>query len=240
MYYRMKLNGTFEFSINTPERDVALEKFQNALMYTGTMEDPTYDILFLPEEKDWKCRFFFMANFAFESDLNNKEEAAAEFLMGFEHLGEPIELDYQIEQAKIHVIKKEPGKVLEAVEIDATYLCDLAEPFFGENVIMQRIALDSAHTFWLLVDEDGLLKNLPRNFLLPTGGFRPIQKIVGTAVFVKSKFADIWEGIYDYEVDDLDESYQQAIRALLSDDIQQTLDKEFEDYGSGFTFITKI
>lgn len=107
---------------------------------------------------------------------------------------------------------------------------------------MERVALNRNRTFWMLVDEDGLSKRLPRNFLLSTeNGYFPVQKIVGTAVFVKSKFADIFNDlIYDYEVDDLDESYQQAIRSILSDDVQQMLDKKFEDYGSGFTFITKI
>lgn len=242
MYYRMKLNGTFEFSINTPERDVALEKFQNALMYTGTMEDPTYDILFLPEEKDWKCRFFFMANFAFESDLNNKEEAAAEFLTDFEHLGETIELDYQIEQAKPRVLKKEPGKDPEIVEVDATYLSDLAQFFFGEKVIMQRIALDSANTFWMLVDEDGLMKKLPRNFLMATGGrFFSIQKIVGTAIFARSNFADVFnEEIYDYEIRDLDADHQKVVDLILSDSVQKALNMMFEDYDSGCIFVEEM
>ena len=107
---------------------------------------------------------------------------------------------------------------------------------------MERVALNRNRTFWMLVDEDGLSKRLPRNFLLATeNGYFPVQKIVGTAVFVKSKFADILNDlIYDYKVDDLDESYQQAIRSILSDDVQQMLDKKFEDYSSGFTFITKI
>ena len=104
---------------------------------------------------------------------------------------------------------------------------------------MERVALNRNRTFWMLVDEDGLSKRLPLNFLLKTENiYFPIQKIVGTAVFVKSKFADVWnEEIYDYEVDDLDAAYQRIVRTILLDDIQQTLNKEFEDYGS---FITKI
>lgn len=240
MNYRIKLNGTFEFPIEGADKQRALERFQDALEYIGTMENPAYDTLFVPGEKEYQCHFYFAAVFVFDSDAN-ENEAAAEFLADFEHLGEPVELDYQIEQVKARIIKKEPGKDPEVIEVDVKYLCDLTKLFFGDHVIMQRVALNRDRTLWLLVDEDGLLKDLPRNFLLPTGGFRPIQKIIGTAVFVKSKFADVWnEEIYDYEVDDLDENYQQTIRALLSDDIQQTLDKEFEDYGSGLTFITEI
>ena len=242
MNYRIKLNGIFEFPIAAADEKSALERFRSALAYIGTMEDPAYDTLFVPEEKGYQCHFCFVATFVFKSDLNEKDEAAAEFLADFEHIGEPIQLDYQIEQVKFHVIKKEPGKELEVLEVDATYLCDLQKIFFKENITMERVALNRNRTFWMLVDEDGLSKRLPRNFLLSTeNGYFPVQKIVGTAVFVKSKFADIFNDlIYDYEVDDLDESYQQAIRSILSDDVQQMLDKKFEDYGSGFTFITKI
>lgn len=241
MNYRIKLNGTFEFPIKRADKKRALEKFQSALAYIGTIEEPAYDTLFIPGEKGYQCHFCFMATFAFQSDLN-KDEAAADFLADFEHIGEPIQLDYQIEQVKFHVIKKEPGKELEVLEVDATYLCDLQKIFFGENITMERVALNRNRTFWMLVDEDGLSKRLPLNFLLETENICfPIQKIVGTAVFVKSKFADVWnEEIYDYEVDDLDAAYQRIVRTILLDDIQQTLDKEFEDYGSGFTFITKI
>lgn len=240
MNYRIKLNGSFEFPMESADKKRALEEFQKALKYIGTMEDPTYDILFLIGEKGWQCQFYFLASFIFESNLD-KEEAAAEFLEGFEHLGEPIDLDYEVSPVKFHVIKKEPGKDPEVVEVDVTYLCDLAKLFFGDHVTMQRIALDRVRTFWLLVDEDGLLKDLPRNFLLPMGGFHPVQKIVGTAIFARSKPADIWnKEIYDYEVDDLNEKYQQAINAILSDNTQQALASTFEDYRSGFTFITQV
>lgn len=240
MNYRMKLKGIFEFPIASNEKERALEKFQDALNHAGSMEDPAYSTHFLLGENGWRCRFTFIASFIFESSLD-KEKAAAEFLTKFEHLGEPIRLGYQIEQAKCRVLKKEPGQAPEVVEVDATYLCDLKKIFFEERITMERVPLNRERTFWMLVDEDGLSKRLPRNFLLATeNSYFPVEKIVGTAVFVKSKFADVWEDIYDYEVSDLDIDHQQAIRTVLSDDIQQVLDKIFVDYDSGFTFIKKI
>ena len=240
MNYRIKLNGTFEFPIEGADEQRVLERFQDALEYIGTMEDPMYDTLFVPGEKEYQCRFYFAAAFVFDSDAN-ENEAAAEFLADFEHLGEPIELDYQIEQIKARIIKKEPGEAPEVIEVDAKYLCDLTKLFFGDHVIMQRVALNRDRTLWLLVDEDGLLKDLPRNFLLPMGGFHPVQKIVGTAIFARSKPADVWDKeIYDYEVDDLSEKHQQAVNAILSDNAQQALASTFEDYKTGLTFITQV
>ena len=241
MNYRIKLNASFEFPMESADKKRALEEFQKALKYIGTMENPTYDILFLIGEKGWQCQFYFLASFIFESNLD-KEEAAAEFLEGFEHLGEPVDLDYEVSPIKFQVIKKEPGKAPEVVEVNGIYLCDLKKIFFDERITMERVALNRDHTVWMLVDEDGLMKRLSRNFLLGTSNsYFPIQKIVGTAVFVQTKPVDIWDQeIYDYEVDDLDADSQKAINRILSNDVQQALDKKFEDYDSGFTFITQI
>ena len=107
---------------------------------------------------------------------------------------------------------------------------------------MQRIALDSANTFWMLVDEDGLMKKLPRNFLMATGGrFFSIQKIVGTAIFARSNFADVFnEEIYDYEIRDLDADHQKVVDLILSDSVQKALNMMFEDYDSGCIFVEEM
>lgn len=241
MNYRIKLNGVFEFPTTTTENGAALEKFQDTLKHAGTMENPLYDIIFVPGEKGWKCYFYFMASFIFESSLD-KEKATAEFLTNFEHIGEPIELDYIIEKVNPRILKKEPGKEPEIIEVDARYLCDLVKPFFGEGVTMERVALNHERTLWMLVDEDGLYKNLPLNFLMSSGSPHfPIQKIVGTALFVESNYADIWsEEIYDYEINDLGVDYQKVICTMFSDEMQKSLKEQFKDYGRGYIIFEKM
>lgn len=104
---------------------------------------------------------------------------------------------------------------------------------------MERVPLNREHTLWMLVDEDGLAKDLPLNFLMPMdNAYFPIQKIVGTAVFVRTKPADVWnEEIYDYEVANLPENQAQAIQGIFSEDTQAQLHGKFSDYGKGHVVI---
>ena len=132
-----------------------------------------------------------------------------------------------MENGVFRVLKKKPGKSIESVKVEATYLSDVGEALLGRKVTIERIPMNSEKTMWILIDEDGLGKDLPT-----ISPYFPIQKIVGTAVFVCSKYSDIFaEEIYDYEVCDLSNQLERIAHLILSDDIQQSLSKNFTDYG---------
>lgn len=239
MNYQIRLDGMFEFPTQTAYKDTILDQFQKGLSYKGTLEEAMYDIDVVPNGENMLCQFFLKAGFEFRSDASTNE-AVAEFLEEFEHLGEPVELDYSIQEAVHQILVKEPGKPAEVRTTDAFYLCDLKGLFpGGSSFTMERVSLNKEHTLWMLVDEDGLAKELPLNFLMPMDhAYFPIQKIVGTAVFVRTKPADVWnEEIYDYEVANLPENQAQAIQGIFSEDTQAQLHGKFSDYGKGHVVI---
>lgn len=239
MNYQIRLDGMFEFPTQTAYKDTILDQFQKGLSYKGTLEEAEYDIDVIPNGENMLCQFFLKAGFEFRSDASTNE-AVAEFLEEFEHLGEPVELDYSIQEAVHQILVKEPGKPAEVRTTDAFYLCDLKGLFpGGSSFTMERVSLNKEHTFWMLVDEDGLAKELPLNFLMPMDhAYFPIQKIVGTAVFVRTKPADVWnEEIYDYEVANLPENQAQAIQGIFSEDTQAQLHGKFSDYGKSHVVI---
>lgn len=239
MNYQIRLDGMFEFPTQTAYKDTILDQFQKGLSYKGTLEEAEYDIDVIPNGENMLCQFFLKAGFEFRSDASTNE-AVAEFLEEFEHLGEPVELDYSIQEAVHQILVKEPGKPAEVRTTDAFYLCDLKGLFpGGSSFTMERVSLNKEHTLWMLVDEDGLAKELPLNFLMPMDhAYFPIQKIVGTAVFVRTKPADVWnEEIYDYEVANLPENQAQAIQGIFSEDTQAQLHGKFFDYGKGHVVI---
>ena len=84
------------------------------------------------------------------------------------------------------------------------------------------------------MNEDGLAMELPVNFLLSTTSAHfPIQKMVGTVVFIRTKPVNGWGEIYDYEVDDLTDEDIARIEHILSSLIQSRLRRQFRDYGKG-------
>ena len=239
MNYQIKLDGMFEFPTQTANTDTLLSQFQQGLVYKGVLEEAAYDIDAIPNGENMLCRFFLKASFEFESN-GSSNEAIAEFLEEFEHLGEPVELDYSIQEAVHHILVKEPGKPAEVRTTDALYLCDLKDLFpGGSGITMERVPLNREHILWMLVDEDGLAKDLPLNFLMPMdNAYFPIQKIVGTAVFVRTKFADVWrEEIYDYEVGNLPEHQIEQIQKIFSDEVQTQLRSNFIDCGKGLLVV---
>lgn len=239
MNYQIRLDGMFEFPTQTAYKDTILDQFQKGLSYKGTLEEAEYDIDVIPNGENMLCQFFLKAGFEFRSDASTNE-AVAEFLEEFEHLGEPVELNYSIGEAVHQLLVKEPGQPAEIRTTDALYLCDLKGLFpGGSGITMERVPLNREHTLWMLVDEDGLAKDLPLNFLMPMdNAYFPIQKIVGTAVFVRTKFADVWrEEIYDYEVGNLPEHQIEQIQKIFSDEVQTQLRSNFIDCGKGLLVV---
>lgn len=131
------------------------------------------------------------------------------------------------------IATKEVGKPLQITASDEEYRTDCTRKVLGEDTTVQFLRLDAKGTLFMGIDEDGLMLNLPLNFLLsvqsPT---YPIQKIVGTAVFMRTKYASPWMPITDYEVEDLTDDDITYINRLLDEKHQQKLTAMFEDYGT--------
>ena len=130
--------------------------------------------------------------------------------------------------AKIAV--KEVGKPLQTVDSTKKYRTNSAKEYIGKDNLVQFVRLNNNDTLFIGVDEDGLLKELPVNFLLSTSNpYFPIQKIVGAVVFVRTKPISGYFSIEDYEIEDLTEEDIGIIEELLSDKVQKTLSLHFFD-----------
>ena len=84
----------------------------------------------------------------------------------------------------------------------------------------------------LLVDEEGHIKGLPHNFFLsfPNSKHFPVQDIIGTVVFIKTKpLPPLDEEIYDYEVDGLSNEDVELIKKIFTEDNQAKLSKKFDE-----------
>lgn len=132
---------------------------------------------------------------------------------------------------------KEVDKPLRFVQTVIKYRSDCCKSFIGNTADGDRcdfVGLNKDGLF-LAVDEEGLLKSLPINFFLEMDNPRhPIQKMVGTGVFVRIKPVNIFEEeIWDYEVIDLTQRDMVFISTLLSDKYQAELKANFKDYQLG-------
>lgn len=127
---------------------------------------------------------------------------------------------------------KEIGKELTIVDDNTKYRSDLVKKYIkcdkAEFVPIGKTGLSIA------VDEAGLPKELPSNFLISTNSPHwPIQKMVGTVVFTRIKEIDYSGEIYDYEVTDLTARDIELINNMISRALQQELERKFEDYSYG-------
>ena len=130
---------------------------------------------------------------------------------------------------------KEVGKELQIIETSEKYRSDCVRAFIGADATPGFVILNKDNTLSFGVNEDGLPLELPLNFLIETNNpHYPIQKIVGTAVFVRCKYANPWvEEIWDFEVEDLKDEDLVIIKRMLDIKYQNVLAKRFEDYGTG-------
>ena len=104
------------------------------------------------------------------------------------------------------VLRKRVGAPLEIVETNEKWFLDCAKSFFEEGVHTERVYLED-YRLIMVVDEDGLLKDLPINFLMAMDHhLDPVQKIVGDVVIIRNKAIEHEGEIYDYEVDDICEA----------------------------------
>ena len=125
------------------------------------------------------------------------------------------------------VIVKEPGKRMEVVDVDAKYRCDVSS-LIEEGITREYVHI-KPNELDMMVDEDGLMKQLPLNFFLDFDSVAfPIQAIVGTVVFCRYKWENPWEKeIYDFELQDVTEADIETVRKLLDTELQFSLQMRF-------------
>lgn len=122
------------------------------------------------------------------------------------------------------VMVKEVGKPLAVVDTKEKYFGDCVRSYLGKDITVERVYLDGME-FIMGVDEDGLMKQLPLNFLMSMQNpVYPVQYIVGTVVFVRCKPCNPYEEeIWDFEVTDVTEEDIKQIEGYLSDYYQSAL-----------------
>lgn len=129
------------------------------------------------------------------------------------------------------VLLKKVGYPLEVVETDKKYFGECVKSFIGKDITVERVYLDGFE-FIMGVDEDGLPKELPLNFLM---GFNdthfPVQLIVGDVVFVRNKPCNPYEEeIWDFEVMDVTDSDKEKVEKILDPVEQSRLGSAFRGF----------
>lgn len=122
------------------------------------------------------------------------------------------------------VMVKEVGKPLAVVDAKEKYFGDCVRSYLGKDITVERVYLDGTE-FMMGVDEDGLMKQLPLNFLMSMQNpIYPVQYIVGTVVFARCKPCNLYEEeIWDFEVTDVTEEDIKRIEGYLNDYYQSAL-----------------
>ena len=91
------------------------------------------------------------------------------------------------------IMVKEVGKPLAVVDTKEKYFGDCVRSYLGKDITVERVYLDGME-FMMGVDEDGLVKQLPLNFLMSMQNpIYPVQYIVGTVVFARCKPCNPYE-----------------------------------------------
>ena len=125
---------------------------------------------------------------------------------------------------------KEVGKPFTEAITTEKYRSDCCNEIVGVGKYdrCDYIAL-SNDGLYLAVDEEGLCKDLPLNFYIHVNNpYYPIQKIVGTAVFVRIKPVNTFtQSIWDYEVEPLRDNDKITILELLDEEYQTKLAELF-------------
>ena len=125
------------------------------------------------------------------------------------------------------VMVKKVGCPLEVVETNEKYFGDCVRSFLGESITVERVYMGGENPFEFImgVDEDGLPKQLPLNFLMEMNNpHYPVQLIVGSVVFVRCKPCNPYEEeIWDYEVADITDSDKEKVEKWLDREYQSRL-----------------
>ena len=128
------------------------------------------------------------------------------------------------------VMRKLVGGPLTIVETNEKWFMPCAKSFFEERTTTERVYLEGTE-FILVVDEDGLMKELPINFLMAFDNPHfPVQLIVGDVVFIRNKPVDPRGGeIFDWEVTDITEQDFENVKTLLRPEAQMALIEAYKE-----------
>ena len=140
---------------------------------------------------------------------------------------------------RVRIAIKKPNEPLEIIDVQRGYRSDTVKKFIN-NAYPQFVGLDGGKgLFFMGVDEDGLMKNLPTNFYIRTNNF-PSEKIVGVAVFTRHKYVNVYiEDVYDYILEDLTDEDIEHINAMLGEEYQKEHEVLYnKNGGNTFRFVT--
>ena len=123
------------------------------------------------------------------------------------------------------MILKRVGEPPQIVETDKKYRTEAVREFLPDADTQERVYLEAGMTFTMVVDEDGLNKELPLNFLMEMASTAyPVQLIVGDVVFVRTKYANAYnEELWDYEVEDVTAADVEKVKGYLNSGLQEEL-----------------
>lgn len=134
------------------------------------------------------------------------------------------------------VMVKRVGKEAELVDSESSVRGEVCKQYL-EDAFIEFVTLYNNPTessaLMMMVDEDGLCKELETNFLIEMQSpVYPIEKIVGDVVFMRlKKLSENEEDeVDDYEVVDLTEGDKIRIELLLNEKYQRKLRANFKDY----------
>lgn len=117
-------------------------------------------------------------------------------------------------------ILKKVGEAPQIMQTDEKYTSNIWQRLYDSYY--ERIWLDSQRTLHMIVDEEGLLKKLPTNFLIEMNNpFSPVQRIVGDIIVARNKPLPF--GGYDYETDDITEEDMKILENILNSKYQAKL-----------------
>ena len=134
------------------------------------------------------------------------------------------------------VFVKEVGKKGEIKDSESNVRGEVCKQYMPDafiEFVKLRDEVSEPSALVMMVDEDGLSKDLETNFLLSFNSpINPIQKIVGTVIIMSLKRpSEEEEGeLDDYEVLDLTDKDIEMINGILSEKYQQPLKAQFKDY----------
>lgn len=132
------------------------------------------------------------------------------------------------------MILKRVGEPPRIVETDKKYRTEAVREFLPDADTQERVYLESGMTFTMVVDEDGLNKELPLNFLMEMASTAyPVQLIVGDVVFVRTKYANAYEELWDYEVEDVTAADVEKVNGYLDGSLQEELIIKFMVWSGG-------
>jgi len=140
----------------------------------------------------------------------------------------------------MRIAVKKINEPLEVIDIDVKYKGECAEKIIENCSVAEFVRLNHLGTLSVGIDEDGLLKELPTNFLLEVSSRNyPIQKLIGTAFFIRTKYSKKGYG-YDYELEDITEEDIIGINCILAEEYQKELKARFKDYKYSLDIIDTI